>query len=82
MTRGRGRPRSCPDEVLARVVALRSNGALHKEICTVMNGDGVPTPGGGRVWWPSHVTRLLRTRDAVALLAAARLDHPPADTAG
>jgi hypothetical protein len=27
----------------------------------------VPTPGGGKRWWPSHVHRLLDTYDAQAL---------------
>ncbi|MEU7002940.1 recombinase family protein [Nonomuraea sp. NPDC046570] len=66
----RGRPRACPDEVLRRVVALRQAGAIYADICAALNAEGVPTPGGGHRWWPSHICRLLRTRDAQRLLNA------------
>jgi DNA invertase Pin-like site-specific DNA recombinase len=62
-----GRPRRCPDDVLARVVQLRAGGAQLAEIAAVMNDAGVPTPGGGARWWPSHVSRLLATQDARVL---------------
>jgi DNA invertase Pin-like site-specific DNA recombinase len=64
-----GRPRRCPDDVLARVVQLRTGGAQLAVIAEVMNDTGVPTPGGGVRWWPSHVSRLLATQDARALAA-------------
>ncbi|MFI6496362.1 recombinase family protein [Nonomuraea typhae] len=63
-----GRPPSCPEEVLSRVVALRERGATYAGICDELNRDGVPTPGGGRRWYPSHVSRLLHTRNAQRLL--------------
>lgn len=63
-----GRPRRCPDEVLNRVVALHAAGARHADICAQMNADQRSTPGGGKRWWPPHVTRLLKTQDAVKLL--------------
>lgn len=78
MTGRRGRPRSWPDDVLARVVAMRRSEAMLVDICTTMNRDGVPTPAGRPTWWPSHVTRLLRTRDARALLQ----DPEPSDSVG
>ncbi|MBL7499871.1 recombinase family protein [Frankia sp. CNm7] len=52
-------------------MALRHEGAHLADICAGLNTDGVPTPGGGRRWWPSHVSRLLRTQDARHLLAQA-----------
>jgi Recombinase len=61
-----GRPRRCPDEVLARVLTSRTAGARLVDICAQLNADGVPTPGGGARWHPSHVSRLLRTQDARA----------------
>ena len=61
-----GRPRRCPDDVLARVLALRAAGARLVVIADTMNAGGVPTPGGGARWWPSHVCRLLTTQDARA----------------
>jgi recombinase len=63
-----GRPRRCPLEVLVRVVSLRVDGARLLDICDTLNAEHVPTPGGGERWWPSHVHRLLRTRDAQSLM--------------
>ena len=68
--RRRGRPRRCPQDVLERVVSLRKRGDLLTEICDQLNADGVPTPGGGKHWWPSHVHRLLRTLDAQRLIGS------------
>lgn len=65
--RRRGRPRRCPDEILERVVVLRLQGALLREICDNLNAEGVRTPGGGPRWYPSHVSRLLYTIDARVL---------------
>ncbi|MGW3327505.1 recombinase family protein [Streptomyces virginiae] len=65
-----GRPRACPDTVLRRAVLLRRRGATLAEIAKGFNGSGTPTPGGGAFWYPSHVSRLLRTQDAVRLLRA------------
>lgn len=72
-----GRPRQCPDDVLSRVVFSRADGATLTDIAESMNTDGVPTPGGGSKWYPSHVHRLLRTQDAQRLSAsvAARARH-------
>lgn len=67
---GRGRPRSCPDQVLQDVVQLRQSGARLIDICNALNALGTPTPGGGVRWWPSHVHRLLRTRDGSRMLEA------------
>lgn len=59
-----GRPRICPDGVLERVVRLRADGATLKGIADELNQDVIPTPGGGRHWYASHVSRLLKTQDA------------------
>ncbi len=64
-----GRPRSCPDEVLDQVVELRGGGATLQAIASAMNAAGVATPAGSPRWWPSHVSRLLRTQDARARVA-------------
>lgn len=66
--RRRGRPRRCSPEILTRVVRLRADGALLREISSSLNAEGLPTPGGGRRWWPSHVQRLLQTLDAQQLM--------------
>jgi DNA invertase Pin-like site-specific DNA recombinase len=64
-----GGPRRCPDDVLDQVVALRAAGGRLVDIAAVMNDAGAPTPvvvpDGG-----SHVSRLLATQDARALLTA------------
>ncbi|MFD4916606.1 recombinase family protein [Streptomyces virginiae] len=65
-----GRPRVCPDTVLRRAVLLRLRGATLAEIAKGFNRSGTPTPGGGAFWYPSHVSHLLRTQDAVRLLSA------------
>jgi DNA invertase Pin-like site-specific DNA recombinase len=61
-----GGPRRCPDDVLTRVLAMRAAGARLIDIAAALNADSVPTPGGGKRWWPSHVSRLLATQDAKA----------------
>lgn len=63
-----GRPRSCPDTVLWRVVAARACGMKLIDIAADLNESGTPTPGGGPRWYPSHLSRLLRTQDAARLL--------------
>lgn len=68
-----GRPRSCPDDVLERVLQLRAGGARLVDIAAAMNAAGTPTPGGGTRWWPSHVSRLLATQDARTAQAAVAL---------
>lgn len=66
-----GRPRSCPDEVLDQVLELRRGGATLAAIASAMNAAGVVTPAGSPRWWPSHVSRLLRTQDARGRLLGA-----------
>ena len=67
-----GRPRRCPYDVLVLVVELRSSGARLIDICDRLNVAEIPTPGGGAYWWPSHVHRLLQTRDGIQFLDNAR----------
>jgi len=66
-----GRPRSCSDEVLDQVLELRAAGETLVSISAALNEAGISTPAGSPRWWPSHVSRLLRTQDARARLAAA-----------
>ncbi|MGI8416120.1 MAG: recombinase family protein [Nakamurella sp.] len=60
--------RSCSDEVLDQVLELRAAGGTLVSISTAMNEAGISTPAGSPRWWPSHVSRLLRTQDARARL--------------
>jgi DNA invertase Pin-like site-specific DNA recombinase len=66
-----GRPRRCPDLVLEHVALLRAAKRTLAEITFDLNDIGILTPGGGKQWWPSHVSRLLATQDGQAALAAA-----------
>ena len=71
-----GHPRRCPDNVLDRVVEERDAGARLADICERLNRDGVPTPAGGSRWYPSHLSRPLRTQDAQRLRARAATRPP------
>lgn len=67
-----GRPRTCPDEVFYRVLSLHLSGHSYRGICKVFNTENILTPGGGETWWPSHLSRLLRTRAAQEYLQSWR----------
>jgi DNA invertase Pin-like site-specific DNA recombinase len=58
-----GRPRSIDPTVLARVVALRSEGHSLRSIAAVLEPEGVPTARGGRCWHPATVRGLLASHD-------------------
>ncbi|WP_407676923.1 recombinase family protein [Phytohabitans aurantiacus] len=68
--------------MLQQVVRLRQRGARLVDICDTLNADGILTPGGGLRWWPSHVHRLLRTRDGRELLDRARSQSQRHERAG
>jgi hypothetical protein len=64
-----GRPSLCKRELLQRVIMLRvDERMLLRDICETLNEEGIPTPGGGARWYPSHVWRLLTTRAAQNML--------------
>ncbi|MEU4651663.1 recombinase family protein [Nocardia fluminea] len=63
--RRRGRPRVCPDDVLALVVSMHRKGISYRGIVAELNAEGIPTPGGGHRWYPSHVSRLLNTANVI-----------------
>jgi DNA invertase Pin-like site-specific DNA recombinase len=63
-----GRPRTCPDEVLEQVVGLHIYGAGFQQIADELNYQRILTPGGGTHWHSSHVSRLLKTQDAMRLI--------------
>jgi DNA invertase Pin-like site-specific DNA recombinase len=59
-----GRPRSTPDDVVARVVRERTEGKTAYAMARDLNKDAVPTAQGARAW--SQVTvRALLIREAV-----------------
>ncbi|WP_433755826.1 recombinase family protein [Nocardia sp. CA-135398] len=63
--RRRGRPRLCPDDVVSKIVEMHRGGTGYRAICRVLNDSGIPTPAGRTRWYPSHVSRLLNTRNVV-----------------
>lgn len=65
----RGRPRLCSDETLGLMVDARLKGRTLREISEMLNAAGITTPTGRRPWYPSHVSRLLQTPGARALVA-------------
>ncbi|HWE54347.1 MAG TPA: recombinase family protein [Acidimicrobiales bacterium] len=54
-----GRPRSLPEEIVARVVTAYQSGENRSEIARALNADGVPTAHGGLKWHPSTVRSVL-----------------------
>ena len=55
-----GRPASMPADVADRIRALRAEGLTLQAICDLLNGEGVPTPRGGRLWRPTSLRAVLR----------------------
>ncbi|QXN91884.1 recombinase family protein [Nocardia iowensis] len=68
----RGRPRTCPDDVVRRIVEMHQNGVGYRDICRSLNADGIPTPAGRPKWYPSYVSRLLNTRNVVETFGGPR----------
>lgn len=54
-----GRPRTMPDEIVARIVAERASGRTLQAICDGLMADEIATPRGGRRWYPSVVRGVL-----------------------
>jgi hypothetical protein len=72
----RGRPPTCPPEVLAEVVGLRLGGLSLAAMCAALNAEGVLTPSGRSRWTKSHVDRLLHTRHAQEFMDANSMGQP------
>lgn len=74
-----GRPAQLDDEVVARIVRERQEGAGWSAIARALNADGVPTAHGGAQWHPSTVMAVLARchRDAEAGYASS-IGGPPA----
>jgi DNA invertase Pin-like site-specific DNA recombinase len=54
-----GRPRSIPENVRSRIVAMRSQGLTYRAIADVLNVDDVPRGQRGTKWWPSTIQHVL-----------------------
>jgi DNA invertase Pin-like site-specific DNA recombinase len=63
-----GRGRMATRGVVDRITSAREAGEPFSAIAAGLDGDGVPTPNGGRRWYPSTVARLYAAanREAVA----------------
>jgi DNA invertase Pin-like site-specific DNA recombinase len=59
-----GRPTVMPPEVVSRIAAERRRGATLTAIAEGLNADAVATAHGGRQWWPSTVSAVLRAGQA------------------
>jgi DNA invertase Pin-like site-specific DNA recombinase len=59
-----GRPRTTPDDVVARVVRERMAGSTLRAIADGLDADGVPTAQGGKRWQPGTIKALL-AREAI-----------------
>jgi DNA invertase Pin-like site-specific DNA recombinase len=62
--------RLAPTDVHARIVALAADGMNAAAIARLLDADGVPTPNGGRRWYPSTVRRMIASARLQGLLVA------------
>ena len=70
-----GRPRSLPDDVVARVVRERGGPLASGDRAGTRRPDAVPTAQGGKSWHASTVSAVLRSADSpLSAAAAARSD--------
>lgn len=72
--RDRGRPPSCPPDVVLLMVRMRLDGLSYQKISAALNAAAIPTPAGGKRWLRSSVDRVLHTRYASEF--AAQLPGP------
>lgn len=56
-----GRPRQIDPALLARVVAMRTEGLSLRAIAQALNDQHVPTVSGGRCWHPATIRGLLQS---------------------
>lgn len=56
-----GRPPALPEEVVARIIAERNDGATWQAIADMLNTEGVPTAQGG-IWRPGTISYIYKSR--------------------
>jgi len=56
-----GRPKSLPDDLVARIVTEKNVGRTMRQIASSLNDDGVPTAHGGKEWSASSVSAVLKS---------------------
>ncbi len=61
----RGRPsRPLDPKLLQRIVAMSKKGASTDDIALALINDGIPTPGGKKVWDRAVIAKILRDAQA------------------
>jgi DNA invertase Pin-like site-specific DNA recombinase len=70
------RPRSTPDDVVARVVRERTEGKTAYAIARDLNKDGVPTAQGARAWSQVTVRALLMREGVIDYSCLAPVPRP------
>jgi DNA invertase Pin-like site-specific DNA recombinase len=58
-----GRPRTLSSDLVRRVVEHRSGGMTLQQIADRLNEEGVSTAHGGRAWYPSTVSSVLKSAE-------------------
>jgi len=59
-----GGRRAASTDVAQRIVHARARGATYRTIAAELDAEAIPTPQGGRSWWPSTVRHVAMTRSS------------------
>jgi DNA invertase Pin-like site-specific DNA recombinase len=62
-----GRPRKIPDEVIARIISLREQEFSYSVIADLFNREQIPTPQGGKKWYPASIREAFLSPAGAAL---------------
>lgn len=65
-----GRPSSLSDEVVARIISERDNGATLQGIADTLNAEGIPTARGAACWTHPAIRKVLLGQQAARLRTA------------
>ncbi|MFL6239302.1 MAG: recombinase family protein [Actinomycetes bacterium] len=63
-----GRDRMTSDEIVDRILFMRTGGESFAAIAEQLDADGVPTSNGGRCWYPSTVARIFSAAERRGLV--------------
>lgn len=59
-----GRPRSVDDRVLKQIIRAYVQKPNYSAIARWLNETGVPTPQGGKMWYPMTISNIVNSQDA------------------
>lgn len=62
-------------DTVRRVYRMALEGIGEHRIAAILNGDGVPMMGRGKMWHRSTVAKILRNPAAIGILTPGRVDH-------